>query len=137
VGPRHWWGIASLTYTALTLSQTNRKIRHVENNALNPFVLDHIDGSNASILPQSDILMSSLRFKSSGMHTVSHGKWLHSGPAYCQETGLFTNTAKRILNLIMSSCLSAHTFTHIIIKQHLLTETGCLLKLWSYGLCHW
>lgn len=74
VGPRHWCGIVLLTYSVLTLSQMNRKIRHVKNNALNLFVLDHIDGSNASILPQSDILMSSLRFKSSGMHTVSHGK---------------------------------------------------------------
>jgi len=74
VGPRHWWSIVLLTYTVLTLSQVNRKIRHVKNNALNPFVLDHIDGSNASILPQSHIHMSSLRFKSSGMHTVSHGK---------------------------------------------------------------
>lgn len=66
--------VVLLTYTVLTLSWVNRKIRHVKNDALNPFVLDHIDGSNASILPQSDIVMTSLRFKSSGMHTVSHGK---------------------------------------------------------------
>jgi hypothetical protein len=63
-----------LTYTVLTLSQVKSKIGHVKNNALNPFVLDHIDGSNASILPQSDILMSSFRFKPSGMHTVLQGK---------------------------------------------------------------
>lgn len=101
----------------LTLSQINRKIQHVENNALNPFVLEHIDRNNASIQTQSDILMSPLRFKSSGMHTVSHGKQFHSGQAQCQETGFFTNTAKRILNLIMSSCVSAHTFTHIILNS--------------------
>jgi len=33
-------------------------------------------------------------------------------------------------------CVSSHIHTYYI-KQHLLTETGCLLKLWSCGLCHW
>jgi len=32
--------------------------------------------------------------------------------------------------------VSSYIHTHYI-KQHLLAETGCLLKLWSYDLCHW